>query len=585
MGKIDLKGPPFYLDEKAVRWVQETLNEMTLEEKCGQLFCPMGFTDDENVLKHLVAELKVGGMMYRADKAANIQRTHRRIQKLSKIPLLLAANTEAGGDGLAVEGTSFGKPMAVAATDDPENGYRMGITACGEGAALGLNWSFAPIVDINYEFHNPITNVRTFGSDPEKVIAFAGRYMEAADECGVAVAIKHFPGDGVDERDQHILVSVNSFEETEWERTFGHVYRTLIHKGAKTVMVGHIAQPALVKSVNPEASREETLRPASLSKELLTGVLRERLGFNGLISTDATPMVGFTSAMKRREAIPTAIASGCDMILFNKDIEEDFQYLMDGIKAGIVTEERIEEAVVRILAVKASLGLHRKKADGTLVPGAEALEIVGCEKHRSWAREVADRAVTLVRDRDQLLPLSPAKYRRVYLNVIQKDMDPGNPFVQGWKKRFETEGFEVTVRDRRVSITVEDFMNPAGMSPQKQALMHEMYRSVEEMKQNYDLYVYICNMENASNNTTLRLNWNVCFGLGDDAPWMASEIPVLMISTAYPYHLFDAPMIGTYINAYSGNSDFCDAVMEKLMGRSAFMGISPMDPFCGKDYI
>lgn len=585
MKKIDLKGKPFYLDEEAIRWVQDTLDGMTLAEKCGQLFCPMGFSDDENVLKHLVLELKVGGMMYRADKAANIQKAYRKIQELSEIPLLLAANTEAGGDGLAVEGTSFGKPMAVAATDDPENAYRMGITACGEGAALGLNWSFAPIVDINYEFHNPITNVRTFGSDPEKIIAFAGRYMEAADECGVAVAIKHFPGDGVDERDQHILVSVNSFCETKWEQTFGHVYRELIDKGAKTVMVGHIAQPALVKSVNPEASREETLRPASLSKELLTGVLRERLDFNGLISTDATPMVGFTSAMKRREAIPTAIASGCDMILFNKDIEEDFQYLMDGIKTGIVTEGRINEAVIRILAVKASLGLHRKKAEGTLVPGTEALETVGCEKHRSWAKEVADRAITLVRDRAHLLPLSPTKYRRVYLNVIQKDMDPENPFVQGWKKRFETEGFEVTVRDRRVSVTVEDFMDPAGMSTEKQALMHEMYRSVEEMKQNYDLYVYICNMENASNNTTLRLNWNVCFGLGDDAPWMSSEIPVMMISTAYPYHLFDAPMLGTYINAYSGNSDFCNAVMEKLMGRSEFMGMSPMDPFCGKDYI
>ena len=115
--------------------------------------------------------------------------------------------------------------------------------------------------------------------------------------------------------------------------------------------------------------------------------------------------------------------------------------------------------------------------------------------------------------------------------------------------------------------------------------MHEMYRSVEEMKQDYDLYVYICNMENASNNTTLRLNWNVCFGLGDDAPWLTSEVPVIMISTAYPYHLFDAPMIGTYINSYSGQPEFCRAVMDKLMGRSAFLGISPVDPLCGKDYI
>jgi beta-N-acetylhexosaminidase len=173
----------------------------------------------------------------------------------------------------------------------------------------------------------------------------------------------------------------------------------------------------------------------------------------------------------------------------------------------------------------------------------------------------------------------------VYLNVIQKDTSPENGFVQMWKQKFEQEGFDVTVRDRRVAITVEDFMDPSRMTPEKGKLMHEMYRSVAEMKADYDLYVYVCNMENASNNTTLRLNWNVCFGLGDDAPWHAAEIPMLMISTAYPYHLFDAPMIGTYINAYSGNQDFCEAVMEKLMGRSAFVGVSPVDPLCGKDYI
>lgn len=155
--------------------------------------------------------------------------------------------------------------------------------------------------------------------------------------------------------------------------------------------------------------------------------------------------------------------------------------------------------------------------------------------------------------------------------------------VQAWKTLFEREGFQVTVRDRRVNITVQDMADVAGMSPEKKALMHEMYRSVEEARKSTDLYVYICNMENASNNTTLRLNWNVAFGLGDDAPWFVSEIPALMISTAYPYHLFDAPMMKTYGNAYSGNRPFREAVMEKLMGRSPFTGCSPVDPFCGRE--
>ena len=191
----------------------------------------MGFTDDPGALRHMVCDIGVGAMMYRSGPAAYIQNTHRTIQNMAKIPLLLAANTEAGGNGLAIEGTGFGCPMAVSATDDPENGYRMGYVSCAEGAALGLNWSFAPIVDIDKEFHNPITNTRTFGSDPDKIIAFASRYMDAADENNVAVAIKHFPGDGVDERDQHILTSVNSLSADEWMDSYGKVYQTLIEKG------------------------------------------------------------------------------------------------------------------------------------------------------------------------------------------------------------------------------------------------------------------------------------------------------------------------------------------------------------------
>jgi len=583
--EIDYKGNPFFLDDTDIQWVKETFDGMNLEEKCGQVFCPMGFSSDEDVLKGIVSGIGVGGMMYRSGRAKEIQETHRKIQSLAKIPLLIAANTESGGDGLAIEGTSFGKPMAVAATNDPENGYRMGYVACKEGAALGLNWSFAPIVDINKDFHNPITNVRTFGDDPKKIVQFASRYMDAASENDVAVSIKHFPGDGIDERDQHILTSVNTLSVKEWDDSFGYIYKNLIEKGAKTVMVGHIAQPAYVKEINKEADRRSTLMPASLSKELITGLLRGRLGFNGLITTDATPMVGFTSAMPRNMAIPAAIECGCDMILFNKSLEEDYGFLLKGIEDGLLSKERLDEAVLRILATKASLGLHRKQKEGRLVPGEDALSVVGCTEHRSWAKEVADKSVTLVRDEKALLPLSTKKYKRIYLNVIDKDKNPNSPFVQMWRDKLTAEGFEVAVRDRRVGIVPSDFMDPSALSNEKKALLHEMYRSIAEMKEAFDLYLYVCNMENASNNTTLRLNWNVVFGLGDDAPWHAAEIPMMMISTAYPYHLFDAPMIGTYINAYSGNEDFVNAILEKIMGRSEFYGVSPIDPFCGKDYI
>ncbi len=573
---IDLKAKPFFLDDASVRLVQETLKDMTLEEKAGQVFCPMGLTADPSELVHRIQEIGVGGIMYRPDTAKAIQNVHRTVQSMAKIPLLLAANTEHGGDGIAYEGTSFGQPMAAAAANDPVYAYRMGKVACSEGAALGLNWSFAPIVDINYEFHNPITNVRTFGSDPDQVIACGKAFMRGAKESGVAVAIKHFPGDGVDERDQHILTSVNTLDRTAWNDGYGKVYRALIDEGAQSVMVGHIALPAY-------ADEAERFLPASLSRSLLSGLLRDSLGFNGLICTDATPMVGFTAAMPRERAVPAAIEAGADMILFNKDLDEDYAYLLNGIRTGLCSEARLDEAVTRILALKAALGLFAKQKTNTLVPEAGETAIVGCEQHRSWAKETADRAITLVKDTQKLLPLSPKRCPRVYLNVIQKDPSPAHPVVQAWKDLFGREGFSVTVRDRRVGITVQDMADIPNLPPEKLALLHEMYRSIREVHEDYDLYVYICNMENASNNTTLRLNWNVTFGLGDDAPWFAAEVPTLMISTAYPYHLFDAPMIKTYINAYAGTPDFREAVMEKLMGRSAFSGVSPIDPFCGRE--
>lgn len=581
---VNLKSNPFFLSDEDIRWVEDTLSSMTLEEKAGQVFCPLGLAGNEEVLRGMICGLGIGGIMYRPGPKAVIQETHRRIQSMAKIPLLLAANTEAGGSGLSFEGTGFGAPMAVAATGDPEDAYRMGYVACHEGAAMGLNWSFAPIIDIDRDFHNPITNTRTFGSDPDRIIACASRYLDAADECGVAVSIKHFPGDGVDERDQHILTSVNSLSCDEWMQTYGRVYKTLIDKGAKTVMVGHIAQPAWVKKLNPEATKREMLRPGSLSKELMTGLLRGELGFNGLISTDSSAMVGMTVAMPRRLAVPSAIENGADMILFNKDLMEDYQYLLAGIKEGILSMTRLDEAVTRILATKAALGLHRKQKEGTLVPPPEALAEVGKAEFRAWSDDVADRAVTLVHDRQDLLPISPEKFPRLYLNVIQKSNDPNDPYVLAWKELFEKEGFKVTVRDRRVGIEPADFDLPE-LPPDKAALMAELYRGVEDTHKCYDLYVYVCNMQNASNNTTLRLNWNVVFGLGDDAPWLTAEIPVMMICTGYPYHLFDAPMVETFINAYSSEPQYRKAIMEKIMGRSTFKGISPIDPYCGKDYL
>lgn len=558
---IQLNKAPFYLTDEDVEWVEQTKEQMTTEEKIGQLLVPIGYSGDPGYLEGVMLSHHIGGIMYRCGEAKEMQQTHRYLQEHSKIPLLIGANLEDGGCGIATDGTAYGKQMQVAATGDESDAYRLGKVSCSEGAAVGCNWAFAPVVDVDRNWRNPITNVRTYGDDPKKVLACGKQYMKAAKEENVLVAVKHFPGDGCDEVDQHILTSVNDLSCEEWDETYGKIYQEMIDEGAETVMVGHIAMPAYQKRFNPDFG--DKLVPATLSPELLKGLLREQLGFNGLIVTDSTCMVGFSCAMERRKAVPYAIESGCDMFLFNKDLDEDYHFMLDGYRDGILSEKRLDEAVTRILALKASLGLH-KKAKEDIVPKEEALAILKNEQHTSWAKTSADQAVTLVKDVDHILPISPKKTKKVLLEIMGDF--PSNERVIG---TFETlltkEGFLVERYQQ------EDFATAKF--------------DVATFRERYDLVIYIGNVENASNKVTNRLSWFTFWGNGNNVPWFAAERPVIFVSLANPYHLVDVPMIKTYINGYSNNSYVIESVVEKLMGRSEFCGKSPVDPFCGKEYL
>lgn len=561
---VDLKANPFFLDEEAEKWVKETLESLTTEEKIGQMFCPIGGNTEEGFLKGFLEEFKPGAMLYRPMPAAEVQKTHRFIQDNSKVPMLFGANLESGGNGICADGTYFSRPMGVAATDNPENAYRLGAVAGKEARAVGCNWAFSPICDLDMNFRNPITNVRTFGSDRERVISFVKRQLEGLKEYGVAAAVKHFPGDGVDERDQHLVASVNSLSVEEYDASYGKIWQEVVNAGVLSVMVGHILQPAYSKHFNPQL-RDEEILPATLSKEILQGLLRGKLGFNGMIVTDATPMIGFNTPMKRSEAVPAALAAGCDMILFNKDIREDYQFVRDAIADGRLTMERVDEAVVRILAMKAAMGLPGQKAAGTLVPGADALQDVACEEHKEWTKACANESVTLVKDTQNLLPISPEKYKRIRLYLLEDRVGggfkDGDGAIGTVKEKLEKEGFEVTLFD----YAKPDF--------------YEMFEGgVADIKGKFDLAVYVACIDTASNQSVRRIDW--VHLMAADAPWFLNDVPALFISIANPYHLVDAPMIKTFINAYTPNEEVVEQVVEKIMGRSEFKGINPVDPFC-----
>ncbi|WP_137662552.1 glycoside hydrolase family 3 protein [Enterococcus hulanensis] len=555
---LDLTKKPYNLTPEQIQQLQDKVQAMSLEEKIGQLFFVIGQDEDQVDIKKFIETYRPGGMMYRPAAAEKIKRELATAQEASDIPLFFSANLEAGGNGIISEGTWFGMPLQIAATDDPTHAYELGNVAGEEAAQVGCNMSFSPIVDIDQNFRNPITNTRTFGSDQERVIQMAEAQIKGLQENQILPVIKHFPGDGVDERDQHLLSSVNSLSAEDWMASYGKIYQTFIDQGIASIMIGHIFQPAWERKLMPEIADAE-LKPASASKLLIDGLLRETLGFNGLTITDATPMLGYNAIMPREKLLPATINAGVDMILFNKNIDEDYAFIKQAVADGTLEMERIEEAVLRILGTKMAHGLFGLKELSA------PLEL-NLAEHAEKAAAAAKKSVTLVKDRDQLLPLTVERYPRIRM-VVLGDSDDGG-FKEGGKvtEHFQTQleslGFEVTLYDR----SRLDF--------------HEIFEEgVAEMKEKFDLALYVANVETASNQTTTRLDW--IHLMAADAPWFMKSIPTVFISTANPYHLFDVPAISTYINTYTGNKESIAAVIRKMTGAEAFEGISPVDPFCG----
>ena len=555
---LDLTKKPYNLTQEQTQQLQDKVQTMSLEEKIGQLFFVIGQDEEQVDIKKFIETYRPGGMMYRPAPAEKIKRELAAAQEASDIPLFFSANLESGGNGIISEGTWFGMPLQIAATDDPTYAYELGNVAGEEAAQVGCNMSFSPIVDIDKDFRNPITNTRTFGSDQERVIQMAAAQIKGLQENQILPVIKHFPGDGVDERDQHLLSSVNSLSAEDWMASYGKIYQTFIDQGIASIMIGHIFQPAWERKLMPEITDAE-LKPASASKLLIDGLLRETLGFNGLTITDATPMLGYNAIMPREKLLPATINAGVDMILFNKNIDEDYAFIKQAVTDGTLQMERIEEAVLRILGTKMAHCLFDLKELSA------PLEL-NLTEHAEKAAAAAKKSVTLVKDRDQLLPLTVERYPRIRM-VVLGDSDDGG-FKEGGKvtEHFQTQlealGFEVTLYDR----SRLDF--------------HEIFEEgVAEMEEKFDLALYIANIETASNQTTTRLDW--IHLMAADAPWFMKSIPTVFISTANPYHLFDVPAVSTYINTYTGNKESIAAVIRKMTGAEAFEGISPVDPFCG----
>ena len=586
MVKVDLKAIPYCLSDADIAWVEQTIAAMSDEEKVGQLFFENRGLSTDEALKELVEKYHIGGYRYNGIKADVVQHNIRLLQENSKVPLFIACNTEAGGNGSATDGTYIGSGIKIAATGNEKYAYEMARLGNEEAACMGNNMAFAPVCDIIYNWQNTEVISRAFGSDPDRVAAMSKAYMDGVHAVpGYAAVAKHWPGNGQDIRDAHLSSNINECTFDEWMATYGKVYKTLIDGGLDGVMGGHIMLPKYMREFY--GTKDEDMLPATLCPELMDGLLRERLGFNGFVVTDATHMVGFENRMTRRDAVAATINAGCDMFLFFNDPDEDFGYMLEAYRSGAISEERMTDALRRILGLKAKMGLNKKPKE-ELTPPPAALSLVGDAKFTEMAKAIAGDAITLVKYKDpDVLPLTPEKYKKimiVYIKGADNAMAQLMKFAMGGGAaaknpaeqlcdKLNERGFEAFVYESPMAKAAK------LMQQGKKMDFMDMYRmgksAVADFKAQQDLVITLFDVANG------RPSFGFSKG-GGEIPWYVHEVPTIGISVNAPTMLADAPTLRTYINAYDSKPYTLDALLDKLTaGPEAFTGHDPIDSYCG----
>ncbi len=582
---VDLKAKPYYLTDEDIKWVNDTIANMTDEEKVGQLFFQLTAGIDEEYLKELMEKYHLGGCRYNNMPGAAVQMQNRILQKYAKVPVFIACNTETGGNGACSDGTFIANGIKIGATGNNQYAHDLGRMSNEEAAAIGCNMAFAPVCDIHYNWQNTEVVARAFGNDPKRVAEMSKAYLDGAHTIdGFACAAKHFPGNGQDFRDAHIANNINSFNEEEWMNTYGYVYKTLIDADLDAIMGGHIMMPEYMRGINPEIKDEEML-PATLCPEIMTGLLRDKLGFNGMVVTDASHMVAMTDRMTRKEMLPASINAGCDMFLFFNDPEEDFATMLEAYKNGTISEERMVEALTRILGLKAHMGLN-KKAKEELVPAPEAVAILGKEEYKNASAAISNDSITLVKYKDaDVLPLTPEKYKRIMIVYVKGAAGPMDALIQMAMGGGAQQNPAEVLRDKLIEKGFDAFIYESPLDQIKKQIAAgekpslNVYfagkNAIKDFVAGQDLVITLCDVANG----------RPAFGMskgGGEIPWYVFELPVVAISVNAPTMLADIPQVRTYINAYDSKPSTMTALVENLVsGADAFKGTDPIDSFCG----
>jgi len=405
---------PVHLDKKGEKWARESLKKMSLEQKIGQMFIVWAQARFMNVdspeyvqIRDTMHKYHIGGfgltvefeegLLYKNEPLEAAMVTNQ-LQKDSEFPLIFAADFERGLAFRLNEATDFPHAMAFGATGNVEFAREAGRITAQESRAIGVHWNWFPDADVNSNPANPIINTRSFGEDPKLVGDMVTAYIEGAHQYGMLTTVKHFPGHGDTDTDSHTSVPVVNQDKAYFENIALPPFQAAIKADVDAVMVAHILAPAL--DPGPD-------RVASISPAIVTGLLKKQLGFSGLIVTDAMDMNGLTklfpeggSAAAGRAAVE-AVKAGNDVLLIPSNLDGSYNGLLQAVRSGEIPESRIDASVLKLLRAKASVGLDKAKlVDISAVP-----EIVAKPASLATAQQIADSAVTLVRDNHQVLPL------------------------------------------------------------------------------------------------------------------------------------------------------------------------------------
>jgi len=559
----------------ALKWANEELRRMSLDEKVGQLISVgvnATFLNQESdayrALKHHIEDNKVGGIiLFRGPVYESVILVNR-MQQLAKYPLLVSADLEAG-PGMRFDDTiNFPWNMAVGATGDPDYARRQGELTAREARALGIQQIFAPVVDVNNNAANPVINVRSYGEDPAAVACFAAAFTVGAQEAGAIATAKHFPGHGDTAVDSHrglpeIDVSRERLNSVEFVP-----FQASVDAGVGAVMVGHIALPQIDSTqIKPlprnikgkpvdtdeagEIVDEKATMPATMSP-VMGNILRNDLKFPGMIVTDALSMSGLTIYFTPEEAAVRALEAGADMLLKPVDVDATFRGVREAVKSGRISETRVEESARKILAAKYDLGLVEQR----LTPVDMIDRLVGTKDVLKLAAEISEHAVTLVRDEDKLVPLKNVKPETKIFNLAVTNGDDrmwiANPFI---------------ARLNRSGLKVETIVLDERSSEQ------EVQKAIERATAADLVFASLYGRVRSGQASSVGIPEPGARAL---SAVIAAKKPIVGISFGNPYLLQSFPGLRTYLVAYGDMPSLQQAVARALLGETDITGKLPI---------